>query len=267
MRIVAVRRAGVEPLAPRATIARVKQEQSEAIILHTFPSRERDKLVVFLTPARGKMKGWAYGARSMRSRFGASLEPLAKVRIGWFEKETEEIVRIESIEMVRSLFPAQQQLGPSLAATYLAESVDTFALSDDPAEVLYRLLDRTCEALLAGASVEKSVAYFEIWLLRIGGIFPSVRECGECHRALAPPLRYDEHRGVFVCPDCSMASRVVPNDVTEGLLMLFRLPVEEFAELPISREVVFEIRAFARWLRRNFLGYELKSHDLLQAML
>ena len=41
----------------------LKPERTEAIVLHTFPARERDKLVVFLTPDHGKRKGWAYGAR------------------------------------------------------------------------------------------------------------------------------------------------------------------------------------------------------------
>jgi DNA repair protein RecO (recombination protein O) len=72
----------------------MRLQRTEAIILHTFPARERDKLVVFLTPEHGKVKGYAYGARSMRTRFGASLEPLAKVRIGYVEREGEEIVRI-----------------------------------------------------------------------------------------------------------------------------------------------------------------------------
>src|SRR5687768_3705723 len=126
----------------------VRTERTEAIILHTFPARERDKMVVFLTPDHGKRKGWAYGARAIRSRFGAALEPLAKVRIGYSERESEEIVRIESVDLVRSLFPAQQNLISSVGATYIAELVDTFAPANDPAETLYRLLDRTTGALL-----------------------------------------------------------------------------------------------------------------------
>jgi len=82
----------------------VKPQRTEAIILHTFPARDRDKLVVFLTPEQGKRKGWAYGARSLKSRFGASLEPLAKVLIGFVERESDEVVRIESVDLVRSLF-------------------------------------------------------------------------------------------------------------------------------------------------------------------
>jgi len=126
--------------------------RTEAIVLHTVPARERDKLVVFLTPEHGKVKGFAYGARGIKSRFGASLEPLAKVRIGYAEREAEEAVRIESIELIRSLFPAQQELLRSVAATYIAEMVDTFAPANDPAELIYRLLDRASEALLDEAS-------------------------------------------------------------------------------------------------------------------
>ena len=133
----------------------MRLERTEAIILHTVPARERDKLVVFLTPDHGKVKGWAYGARGGKTRFGAALEPLAKVRIGYAEREAEDAVRIESVELIRSLFPAQQELLRSVAATYIAEMVDTFAPAGDPAELIYRLLDRSMEALLALEDNEK----------------------------------------------------------------------------------------------------------------
>src|SRR5213596_2726814 len=98
-------------------------------------------MVVFLTPDHGKRKGWAYGARSIRNRFGAALEPLTKVRLTYLEREADEVVRIESAELIRSLFPAQQSLPSSVAATYIAEIVDTFSQPSDPSELIYRLLD------------------------------------------------------------------------------------------------------------------------------
>src|SRR5205085_8333486 len=145
----------------------MKPERTEAIILNTFPARERDKLVVFLTPDHGKRKGWAYGARAIRSRFGAALEPLAKVRIGYVERESEEVVRIESVDLIRSLFPAQQNLACSVAATFIAELVDTFAQADDPSELIYRLLDRTTEGILDGLPPMPIIAYAELWILRL----------------------------------------------------------------------------------------------------
>src|SRR5216110_2228400 len=154
----------------------MKPERTEAIVLHTFAERERDKLVVFLTPEHGKRKGWAYGARAIKSRFGAALEPLAKVRIGFLEREGDEAVRIESVDLIRSLFPAQQNLVANVAASYIAETVDTFAQSDDPAELIYRLLDKTTEALLDGADPVSVVAYAELWMLRLGGVLPDLPE-------------------------------------------------------------------------------------------
>jgi DNA repair protein RecO (recombination protein O) len=245
----------------------MKPQRSEAIILHTHPVRERDKLVVFLTADRGKRKGVAYGARSLRSRFGAALEPLAKVQLSWVEKESEELVRIESVDLVRSLFPAQQLLAASLAATYIAETVDTFAQAEEESELVFRLLDRACDALLHGAAPLLVVSYVEIWILKIGGVFPSVRNCIGCDAPLETPLRYEAQLHGFACATCSPRTPVLPNAVTALLLAVLRTPVEEFAAARPDPDALFELRLFARTLRRNFLGHELKSHDLLQAVL
>ena len=206
----------------------MRPERTEAIILQTFPARERDKLVVFLTPDHGKKKGWAYGARSLKSRFGAALEPLAKVKIGFVERESEEVVRIESVDLIRSLFPAQQNLVSSIAASYIAETVDTFAQSEDPAELIYRLLDRTTEALLAGADPLAVVAYAEMWILKLAGILPSV------------PKPIDE---------------------------LMRLAVAEFIARKPSPSVLSKMRSLAAGVRRDFLGHELKSYAILAGVI
>jgi DNA repair protein RecO (recombination protein O) len=206
----------------------MRQQRTEAIILHTFPARERDKLVVFLTPEHGKRKGWAYGARSLKSRYGASLEPLAKVRIGFVERESDEVVRIESVDLIRSLFPAQQNLLSNVAASYIAETVDTFALSDDPAELIYRLLNRTTEALLEGADPVAVVAYAEMWMLRLAGILPEV------------PKPIDD---------------------------LMRLPVAEFAASRPAASVLSKMRSMAASVRREFLGHELKSYEILAGVM
>ncbi|HUP48069.1 MAG TPA: DNA repair protein RecO [Thermoanaerobaculia bacterium] len=246
----------------------MKFERTEAIVLHTIPARERDKLVVFLTPHHGKVKGFAYGARGIKSRFGAALEPLAKVRVGYAWREGEEAVRIESAELVRSLFPAQERLVSSVAATYIAETVDTFAPAGDPAELIYRLLDRTTEALLAGAAPNAVVAYAELWMLRLAGIFPSTSECSECGGPIGRPLRFDPRIPGFVCESCAgREAFVVGNDVADVLEAMSRVSVAGFAGRGMSSEALFEVRSLAGTIRRHFLGYELKSFEVLAAVI
>jgi DNA repair protein RecO (recombination protein O) len=246
----------------------MKLEKTEAIVLHTYPARERDKMVVFLTPEHGKVKGWAYGARGIKSRFGAALEPLAKVRLGYAERESEEAVRIESVELLRSLFPAQQELQRSIAATYIAESVDTFAPVGDPAELIYRLLDRSTEALLEMNSPLAVVAYVEIWILRLAGIFPSTRSCMACGGDIGRPLRFDARLEGFVCESCAGRDAfIVSNDVADEIDAIGRLPVSEFAKRGTASGVLFEVRSLAGTIRRNFLGHELKSFEVLASLL
>lgn len=243
----------------------MRPERTEAIILHTFAARDRDKLVVFLTPGHGKKKGWAYGARGIKSRFGASLEPLAKVRIGFVERESEDVVRIESVDLIRSLFPAQQHLLSSVAASFIAELVDTFAQEHDPAELIYRLLDRTTEALLHGKDPSAVVAYAEVWMLRLAGIFPPARDCIECGGAIGRPLRFDVRLQGFVCETCAGRDAfLVRNDVADALEAISRTPAGDFTA---SEEVLFEIRSLAGGARRHFLGHELKSFEVLAAVL
>ncbi len=246
----------------------MRPQRTEAIILHTFPARERDKLVVFLTPDHGKVKGYAYGARSMRTRFGASLEPLAKVRIGYIERESDEVVRIESVDLIRSLFPAQQNLAASVAASYLAETVDTFAQSGDPAELIYRLLDRTTEALLEGSVPLRVVAYADVWTLRLAGVLPSLRNCNSCDEPLGRPLRFDAQAHGFVCTRCGADhAQVIANDVAEVLDAIMRMPVSEFALRDVTADVLIEVRSLASFFRRNFLGHELKSFEMLTELI
>ena len=245
----------------------MKPQKSEAIVLHTFPSRERDKLVVFMTPELGKLRGWAYGARSMRTRYGSALEPLSKVRVTFLEKEGDETVRLDSIELLRSMFPAQQQLASSIAATYLAENIDVFAQANEAAPLLYRLLDRCCEALLEGSPASYVVAYFEVWILKLTGVFPSMQNCIDCGSELELPLRFEESRAGFVCDACDLRAETVPNDVSYALQSIVRLPVADFAARPLAPETLLELRRLTRHTRRHFLGHELKSYDILQGTL
>jgi DNA repair protein RecO (recombination protein O) len=246
----------------------VKRESSEAIVLHTYQVRERDKLAVFLTPEHGKKRGWAYGARSLKSRFGSSLEPLSKVRVRWLEREGEEVVRIESIELLRSLFDAHTTLARSVAASYLAETADTFAQADEPSELVYRLLDRTSGALLATGRPLAVVAYAEVWTLKLAGILHSPRECIDCREPIDLPLSYDPDSSGFACDGCRGRNAwLVPNDVTRAVEDLLRLPVEQFAAALLTDATLWEIRSLARSIRRSFLGHELKSHDILTTAL
>jgi DNA repair protein RecO (recombination protein O) len=145
---------------------------ADALVLRTYKLAEADRIVVFLTRDRGKKRGVAPHARRPRSRFVGALEPLTEVRVAYFEKERRELVNLNYAETVRS--PLATANPESLAYThYFAELIDAWAADADADERLFRLGSAVLDALAIGAAPDALARYFECWLLRLQGVYPS----------------------------------------------------------------------------------------------
>jgi DNA repair protein RecO (recombination protein O) len=145
---------------------------ADALVLRTYKLGEADRIVVFLTRDRGKKRGVAQGARRPRSKFRGALEPLTEIRVAYFEKEQRELVNLNYAETVRS--PLGSATPEALAYThYFAELIDAWAADADADERLFRLGCSVLDALAAGTPSDALARYFECWLLRLQGVYPS----------------------------------------------------------------------------------------------
>ncbi len=220
----------------------------------------------FLTRESGRRRGVAKRAAGARSTFTGSLEPMTEARVVFFEREGRELVSIDSIDPVRSSFPLSKDLERALLLSALAESLETFVPDSDPAEPFYRLARHVMDSLFAGAPAQAVAAYFDIWILKLSGLFPSPAECAGCGRALDPrqPLLFDESRPGFIGPECRQGEvlRLTPE---AGATL------RAFLSSPLDREArpagLPELVSVARRARRNFLGHELKSQRVLAEVL
>jgi DNA repair protein RecO (recombination protein O) len=254
---------------------------AEALLLDTFDLQDRDRIVTFLTRERGKVRGVAKGARRKYSRFAGQLQPLAKVKVTWFEREGRDLVRISDVESVRPASRLLGELEDILLASYLAEHLLAFAQENEPAELYYRLLDSTVEALLAGVDRDLVARFFEIWMLRLAGIFPSPVECPACGREM------DAARGAvlpasgegLVCVDCGAGAHgtadhglppgalAVPPEVMALLERFGHVRLGELARQPPPPELLTRIEEIASRVRRSFLQHELKSYGVMRRTL
>ncbi|HEX2253011.1 MAG TPA: DNA repair protein RecO [Thermoanaerobaculia bacterium] len=263
---------------------------AEALILQVFDLQERDRIVTFLTRERGKVRGVARGARRKYSRFAGQLQPLAKVRVTWFEKEGRDLVRISGVDPLRLSVRLHADLEGILLGSYLAEHLLEFAQENEPGELWFRLLDSTLEALAAGADRDLATRWFEAWVLRLGGIFPAPRECPACGRPFGPEgavlTAADDG---LVCFDCAAAAAGGPGeggatvlgpsgaarsgaerygaDVVEALLRFGREGLAELAAAPPPPATLRRVEALTARVRRGFLQRELKSHAVMQRTL
>ncbi|HZE23912.1 MAG TPA: DNA repair protein RecO, partial [Blattabacteriaceae bacterium] len=94
--------------------------QSEALILRTYPFHEADLLVTFFTRAEGKIRGAAKAAKRSKRRFGGALEPLTNVTAHWEEKEKQELVRLDSCDIISSPLANEVTYPRLVALSYVA---------------------------------------------------------------------------------------------------------------------------------------------------
>jgi DNA repair protein RecO (recombination protein O) len=145
---------------------------ADALVLRTYKLADADRIVVFLTRDRGKKRGVAPHARRPRSRFTGALEPLTEIRVAYFESERRELVNLNYAETIRS--PLAAATPESLAYShYFAELIDAWAADADADERLFRLGCSVLDALATGAPGDALARYFECWLLRLQGVYPT----------------------------------------------------------------------------------------------
>jgi DNA repair protein RecO (recombination protein O) len=155
--------------------------ETEAVVLRVYPLAEADKIVVCLTRSAGVVRAVAKGARRLKSRFGAGLEPFTLLHLSYFEKEGRELVTLRQTDIQRSYFKLSQRAETVAALSYLSELVMEFAPPHEPNEKLFRMVRATLDSVPEGPSeLTPLLRYFEIWTLKLGGFLPELRRCAEC---------------------------------------------------------------------------------------
>ncbi|MBD1808351.1 DNA repair protein RecO [Microcoleus sp. FACHB-SPT15] len=168
--------------------------KATGINLKSMPLGEADRLVTVLTPEFGLIRVVAPGARKQNSKLGG--------RSGLFVvnellvakgRSLDKITQAETIESYPGL---SKDLSKLAASQYLAELVLCYALSEQPQEELYALLNEHLRRLehlpksstdkLKTASVLAHLSHGVFHLLALAGVVPQVQVCCVTQHALKP---------------------------------------------------------------------------------
>lgn len=148
---------------------------SESFVLRSYPFREGDLIVSFLTRDHGKLRGVARRAKRPKSPFGAGLERLSHVRMAYFLRENAELASLTSCELIESGFGVQAGYDCSLALDYITEVSEHLLPPQEPNEKFFRLIIAMLDHLRAGGEVWRTVDYFTLWAVRLSGVLPELR--------------------------------------------------------------------------------------------
>jgi DNA repair protein RecO (recombination protein O) len=198
---------------------------TQAIVLETRRLGEADKLVTLFSPDRGKIRAAARGARSLRSRFGAALEPLTRCAVVLFERKPGVLLRLNQSSILDSFPGIRRGLDEMMAAGGMARLVSALMPENEASEKVYDLLVRGLrETGVAERDLEIIVSYFGIHLLKYAGYLPRTDACVQCRGALrGRSVHFSAAKGGTVCPACVRSDRDSGEAVSRGALATLRL--------------------------------------------
>ena len=232
-------------------------KQSEAIVLRTYPLREADLLVTLFTREEGKVRGVARSAKKSKRRFGGALEPLTRVRAYYDQKEGQELVRLDSCDVIESPLMHSIDYERAVALSYVAEVLDGLLPDHDVNDAVFRLTLSVLPHLEAGR-IWMSLTYFDLWITRLMGLLPELGACIVCGNALNGSGRVYFHAladGLMCIEHKRLASSEMSLASRQMAVEMFREPVDAFAAEPWKRQRGADLRKFlAQCIERHIEG-------------
>jgi DNA repair protein RecO (recombination protein O) len=238
---------------------------SEALVLRTYPLKEADLVVSFLTRDQGKLRGVAKRARRPKSAFGAGLERLSHVRMAYFQRETRELVNLDSCELIRSQFGLISDYWAAIALDYLAEVSEQLLPSAEPGERFFRLLLAVLDSLRGGepgSGAWRAVTYFSLWALRLSGWLPELNVCLSCGTLLDEPETperafFSRTRAGLVCGHCRAALGIgnsweLSANSRALAAEMVRTPIAQLSQAHWTQDTAADLR--------RFLIQQIESH-------
>ena len=240
-------------------------QESEAIVLRTYPLREADLLVTLFTRVEGKVRGVARSAKKSKRRFGGALEPMTYVRAFYDVRERQELVRLDSCEVLESPMAGEVTYARAVALAHVAELVDELLPDREANDAIFRLTLSVLRAL-TGTEVWMPVTYFELWLTRLVGLLPELTECIACGRTLNGSRAYFHALADgLMCPeDKRLASSEISSESRALAAQMFRAPVESFAGIPWPKSQAADLRKFVIQTLQRHIEKKLVTAGMLE---
>jgi DNA repair protein RecO (recombination protein O) len=239
----------------------VPKRVSEALVLRTYPLREADLVVSFFTRDQGKLRGVARRARRPKSAFGAGLERLSHVRLAYYQRETRELVNLDSCDLIRSQFALVSDYTSSVALDYIAEVSDQLLPPEEANEKFFRLMLAVLESLQnrdCPGTLWRAITYFSLWAVRLAGWLPALDACLGCGCVLEDErVFFSRGRSGLLCEHCR---RTLGGSNYWELTAGSRGMAAEMLHKPVAQIAANSWSGSARADLRRFLNQQIETH-------
>lgn len=222
---------------------------------------EGDRLIVFLTKERGKLKAVARGSRKISSKLAGNLEPINVVR-GWINiGKTFDIVK--GVEVLKTFPNIRKDLDKYLAAMKMLEFTELIAQENDSGENFFKLLLGVLTALdRYDANIDSLLRFFWINIISLAGYRLRLNRCicgKENISYFSPSL------GGVLCRDCSLKiddAMVISSKIIDLIREYESIKLSEAIRKEVSPIIGKELDDILERFRLYHTGIRLKSEEV-----
>jgi DNA repair protein RecO (recombination protein O) len=238
---------------------------SEAFVLQTWPFKEGDLIVSFLTRDFGKLRGVARRARRPKSGFGSGLERLSHIRMSYFQRETRELVNIDSCDLLHSQFAVLNDFASACTLDFIAEVSEQLLPAAEPSEKYFRLVTAVLDHLKSG-NAWQAVTYFSVWAVRLAGLLPELHFCLNCGLPLEHNAYFSRYTSGLHCHNChgrgmwelSAESRAIAEEI-------LHTPIARLPERQWTQHTAADLRRFLAQQMESQIERKLITFPVLEA--
>jgi DNA repair protein RecO (recombination protein O) len=241
--------------------------QVEAVVLRTWPIHEADQIVSLFTRDYGKIKGVAKAAAKSRRRFGGAMEPMTQVRASYAIKPRQELVRLDSFDIVWSPLSETVTYARAAAFAFFAEVLEETLPDHDPHDAVFRLLVAVL-GYTKGNCIWMPITYFALWTTRLMGWLPELTLCVHCGEPLSghPAYFHPQYDGLF-CQQHRPGSSLILTVESQALAArILRTPVPALAAEPWPRQRSADLRRFSIQALERHIDRRLTSAISLERL-
>lgn len=233
-------------------------QKSESILLRRQDLRETSLILIFFTKGFGKIKGIVRGVRGPHAQYaGGSLEIFAHDEVVFYERKRTEFYTISQCDLLEFFNPIRESLDRLAYATYIIELLDSVTNIGDPNEEVFGLLLNSLRLLSGESSARRVARIFEIKLLNLLGLMPSLEVCANCGKKPDDNARFSIVHGGLICKDCIEADKKAFS-IMQGTVKFIEhvrnLPFEKVERIKVSAMVGKELET----ILRKFLDYHIE---------
>src|SRR5512142_2492503 len=246
------------------------RSKTEAIIISSMNLGEADRLVTFFSLDRGLQRGAAKNARKSFRRFGAGLETFTISRLHLYEREHQELVRIESADILSQHPGIGADLGRAAAGAVMLELMKELAPPGERNSQAFLLLSHVLHLLDEGAEPLFLLGVFEIKLLSLLGYQPKLDHCLSCGTRPKGESIFLGMKGGILCPDCMVSSGDGQIRLSAGSVGFYyqalRMDMDKVSRLKPSSSIMQELDSAFAAHTFHILGKRLKSTEFLKSV-